>query len=246
MDLFFASGLKPIWVLEQMYAQLMLSLGLVKGALDVFLKLKLWEEVIACYNIINLKHKAIEIIHQELSKKPSVQLWCLLGDATEDPNHYETAWKLSNEKSSIVQRHWGFFYFKKQNYKEAIPHLKLSVELNNIQEHVWIRLGFAALETEDWKLAVTAYKHYCALEQTVRVNAVNPGVITTNLHRNSGMSDEELKNFYEHCKNTHALGRSGDVNEVAKAIAYLASDDASFITGVTLSIDGGRHVMCPR
>lgn len=60
------------------------------------------------------------------------------------------------------------------------------------------------------------------------------------------MSDEELKNFYEHCKNTHALGRPGDVNEVAKAIAYLASDDASFITGVTLSIDGGRHVMCPR
>uniref|UniRef100_V9IH59 Tetratricopeptide repeat protein 27 n=1 Tax=Apis cerana TaxID=7461 RepID=V9IH59_APICE len=118
MDLFFASGLKPIWVLEQTYAQLMLSLGLVKGALDVFLKLKLWEEVIACYNIINLKHKAIEIIHQELSKKPSVQLWCLLGDATQDPNHYETAWKLSNEKSSIVQRHWGFFILKNKITKK--------------------------------------------------------------------------------------------------------------------------------
>lgn len=63
MDLFFASGLKPIWVLEQMYAQLMLSLGLVKGALDVFLKLKLWKEVIACYNIINLKHKVYFLIH---------------------------------------------------------------------------------------------------------------------------------------------------------------------------------------
>lgn len=59
------------------------------------------------------------------------------------------------------------FYCFIFQYKEAIPHLKLSVELNNIQEDVWIRLGFAALETEDWKLAVTAYKRYCALEQTV-------------------------------------------------------------------------------
>ncbi|CAL7943542.1 unnamed protein product [Xylocopa violacea] len=166
MDLFFASSLKPIWVLEQMWAQLMLSLGLVKGALDVFLKLKLWEEVIDCYNILELKHKAAEIIRQEISKKPSVQLWCLLGDATQDPNHYETAWKLSNERSSRAQKHWGFFYFAKKNYEEAIPHLKLSVELNNIQENVWLRLGFASLQTEDWKLAVIAYKRYCALEQS--------------------------------------------------------------------------------
>ncbi|XP_054014980.1 tetratricopeptide repeat protein 27 [Hylaeus anthracinus] len=164
MDMFFASGLKPVWVLEQTWAHLMLSLGLVKGALDVFLKLQLWEEVIACYNTLELKHKAAEIIRQEIAKKPTVQLWCLLGDATDDPNHYETAWKLSNEKSSRAQRHWGLFYFSKKNYKEAIPHLKLSVELNNIQENIWIRLGFAALEIEDWKLAATAYKRYCALE----------------------------------------------------------------------------------
>ncbi|OAD62284.1 Tetratricopeptide repeat protein 27, partial [Eufriesea mexicana] len=166
MDLFFASGLKPVWALEQMWARLMLSLGLVKGALDVFLKLELWEDVIVCYNILDLKHKAAEIICQEISKNPSVQLWCLLGDATQDSSHYETAWKLSKEKSSRAQRHWGFFYFEKQNYKEAIPHLKLSVELNNIQESVWIRLGFAALQIGDWKLAATAYKRYCALEQT--------------------------------------------------------------------------------
>lgn len=57
MDLFFASGLKPVWVLEQMWAHLMLNLGLVKGALDIFLNIKLWEEVITCYNLLQLKHK---------------------------------------------------------------------------------------------------------------------------------------------------------------------------------------------
>lgn len=78
------------------------------------------------------------------------------------------------------------------------------------------------------------------------MNAVNPGVVVTNLHRTSGMNEEQLKKFFEHSKDTHALGRVGDVMEVAKTITFLASDDASFITGATLPIDGGRHAMCPR
>lgn len=60
------------------------------------------------------------------------------------------------------------------------------------------------------------------------------------------MTDEEVKAFFENAKQTHALGRPGDPTEVAKAITFLASDDASFITGVTLSVDGGKHAICPR
>lgn len=52
--------------------------------------------------------------------------------------------------------------------------------------------------------------------------------------------------FLERCQQTHALGRPGEVEEVAHSIAFLASDAASFITGVNLPIDGGRHAMCPR
>ncbi|XP_012259318.2 tetratricopeptide repeat protein 27 [Athalia rosae] len=166
MDIFFASGMKPIWQVKQILADLMINLGMVKSALDLFLQLQLWESVIVCYTILELRHKAAEIIQQEIDKKPTVKLWCLLGDATQDTRCYETAWKISNERSSRAQRHWGLYYFAKQNYAEAVPHLKLSVELNNIQENVWIRLGFAALQIEDWKLAATAYRHYCALEQT--------------------------------------------------------------------------------
>ncbi|EZA47362.1 Tetratricopeptide repeat protein [Ooceraea biroi] len=166
MDLFFASGMKPIWTLKEKWANVMFSLGLVKGALQVFIELGLSEDAIVCYHTLNLKHKAAEIIQQELSKRPTVKLWCLLGDATGDVDHYETAWKLSEGKSSRVQRHWGFYHFAKKDYVKAVPHLKLSVELNNIQELVWFRLGYAALQTEDWKLAATAYRRYCALEQS--------------------------------------------------------------------------------
>ncbi|KAK0158206.1 hypothetical protein PV328_009240 [Microctonus aethiopoides] len=162
----FASGMKPIWAFKQNLADAMLSLGMIKGALDLYLQLQLWEEVIVCYTILELRHKAAEIIRQEISKKPTVKLWCLLGDSEQNTNHYETAWKLSGEKSSRVQRHWGLYYFSKQLYAESIPHLKLSVELNNIQENVWIRLGFACLQVEDWNSAAKSYRHYCDLEQS--------------------------------------------------------------------------------
>ncbi|KHN82937.1 3-oxoacyl-[acyl-carrier-protein] reductase FabG [Toxocara canis] len=80
----------------------------------------------------------------------------------------------------------------------------------------------------------------------VRVNCVNPGVTLTELHRRSGMNDASYAAFVEHSKSTHALGRAGNPEEVANAIAFLASGAASFITGASLPVDGGRHAMCPR
>ncbi|XP_064542017.1 uncharacterized oxidoreductase TM_0325-like [Drosophila montana] len=80
----------------------------------------------------------------------------------------------------------------------------------------------------------------------VRANCVNPGVIVTNLHKRGGMDEAEYQKFLERSKTTHALGRSGTSEEVANAIAFLASDLASFTTGLSLSVDGGRHAMCPR
>lgn len=83
-------------------------------------------------------------------------------------------------------------------------------------------------------------------EKGVRVNSVNPAVIRTNFHETSGMKGEVLERFLENCKKDHALGRIGEVDEVAYAIAFLASDQASFMTGVLLPVDGGKSNMCPR
>lgn len=80
----------------------------------------------------------------------------------------------------------------------------------------------------------------------VRVNAVNPGVTLTNLHRNSGMNEATYQAFIEHSKSTHPLGRIGMPEEVAELILFLASPKASWITGVTYSIDGGRAQTCAR
>ena len=80
----------------------------------------------------------------------------------------------------------------------------------------------------------------------VRVNAVNPGVVVTNLHRRSGMSEDKYETFLEHSRSTHPMGRVGDPGEVADLIMFLASDKASWITAATYEIDGGRGQTCAR
>ena len=74
----------------------------------------------------------------------------------------------------------------------------------------------------------------------VRVNAVNPGVVVTNLHRAGGMDEEAYAAFLERGATTHPLGRVGQPEDVASSILFLASDTAGWITGATLSVDGGR------
>ena len=80
----------------------------------------------------------------------------------------------------------------------------------------------------------------------VRVNCVNPGVTVTNLHRRGGMNETQYAAFLTRAKETHPLGRPGDVEEVASLIVYLASDKAAWMTGETIPIDGGRHLTCLR
>lgn len=80
----------------------------------------------------------------------------------------------------------------------------------------------------------------------VRINAVNPGVTVTNLHRRSGMGEAQYAAFLERAKETHPLGRPGRTDEIADLILFLASDRAGWMTGETIPIDGGRHLTCAR
>jgi NAD(P)-dependent dehydrogenase (short-subunit alcohol dehydrogenase family) len=80
----------------------------------------------------------------------------------------------------------------------------------------------------------------------VRVNAVNPGVVVTEIHRRGGMTEEQYDSFLERSKQTHPLGRVGQTREIAELVFFLASDRASWITGATYSIDGGRAQTCAR
>jgi NAD(P)-dependent dehydrogenase (short-subunit alcohol dehydrogenase family) len=99
------------------------------------------------------------------------------------------------------------------------------------------------------KAAVDQLTRCAAIEMApigVRVNAVNPGVTVTNLHRRSGMDETAYAAFLERSKETHPLGRPGNPAEIADLILFLASDRAGWMTGETIPIDGGRHLTCAR
>jgi NAD(P)-dependent dehydrogenase (short-subunit alcohol dehydrogenase family) len=99
------------------------------------------------------------------------------------------------------------------------------------------------------KAAVDQLTHCAALEvasQGVRINAVDPGVVVTQLHRTGGMDADAYAKFLEHSKTTHPIGRVGQADEVAELIFFLASPRAGWITGASYSIDGGRAQTCAR
>lgn len=80
----------------------------------------------------------------------------------------------------------------------------------------------------------------------IRVNAVNPGVVVTGLHLTAGMPEKNYGDFLERGKATHPLGRVGSAWDVSDAVLFLASEGARWITGVTLPVDGGRHLTVVR
>lgn len=99
------------------------------------------------------------------------------------------------------------------------------------------------------KAAIDQLTRCSALElaaKGIRVNAVNPGVVVTELHKRGGMAKENYEIFLENSKKTHPIGRVGEPQEIAELIYYLASEKASWITGATYEIDGGRAQTCAR
>lgn len=97
------------------------------------------------------------------------------------------------------------------------------------------------------KAAQLAYTRTLAFEESVhgvRVNAVCPGSTLTDFHigraQGAGKSVEQIRTER---KDTSLVGRWADPQEIAWPIVWLSSSEASFITGTTLMVDGGLHIM---
>jgi NAD(P)-dependent dehydrogenase (short-subunit alcohol dehydrogenase family) len=75
--------------------------------------------------------------------------------------------------------------------------------------------------------------------KNIRVNAISPGVIRTPAHERLAAGPEALESFMEYAASITPLARTGTSEEVAKIVAFLASDDSSFIAASEIFADGG-------
>ena len=90
--------------------------------------------------------------------------------------------------------------------------------------------------------SLTRTAAYELAPRKIRVNAVNPGPTNTAIFGKLGMPDEAIQEFASAMQNRIPLKRFGEPEDVATLVAFLASDEASFITGAEYNIDGGTNL----
>ncbi|MBU0685327.1 MAG: SDR family NAD(P)-dependent oxidoreductase [Thermoplasmatota archaeon] len=76
-------------------------------------------------------------------------------------------------------------------------------------------------------------------KHNIRVNSVNPGTVRTPMLDKEVRASGDPESYLEHECGIHPVGRLGRPEEIAQAVLFLASDEASFVTGAALSVDGG-------
>lgn len=131
--------------------------------------------------------------------------------------------------------------------KLAVPHLaKTSGNIVNVSS------TFGSVATNAYTayaLSKSAIDHFtrCAAVELapkgIRVNAIKPGLVRTSIWPSAGFSSQELDDIVERYLRTHPIGRIGKVQDTSNAIAFLAHDASSFITGHLLYVDGGDHLV---
>ena len=128
--------------------------------------------------------------------------------------------------------------------KEAIPHLqKTSGCIINISSDAGLKAyeNFNVDAYSASKAALIVLTKCWALEYAkdkIRINCICPGVVDTDMTKPFLKNQRDI----EFMNNEHPLGRIGQPEEIGKAALYFASDDASWVTGAILTVDGGESI----
>ena len=132
-------------------------------------------------------------------------------------------------------------------YKHALPLLKKGkkasiVNLTSISGIRGIKNMLAYSASKGAIVTLTASLALDLAKYGIRVNAIAPGAVDTKMVWSLKKEINSEKIFNQRIKETHPIGRIATPDEIANAVIFLAGEKSSFITGITLPVDGGRSI----
>ena len=188
---------------------------------------------------IKKKNEVIDVVNQTIEKFGKLDI--LVNNAGIFPKIKQLHEINEEEWDEVIDVNLtGQFRFT----KEAIPYLKkTSGCIVNISSDAGLKAyqGFNADAYSASKAALIVLTKCWALEYAkdkIRVNCICPGVVDTDMTKPFLKNQKDI----EFMNNEHPLGRIGQPEEIGKAVLYFVSDDASWITGAILTVDGGESI----
>ncbi|KAL4859782.1 Tetratricopeptide repeat protein 27 [Chlorella vulgaris] len=151
--------------LRKELGELLVGLGLVGSALSLFEGLELWDNLIVCYQLLDKKVQAEELIKRRLEVTPGEpRLWCALGDLCLDDAHYLQAWECSGHRNARAQRSLARNALRNSSYSKAAAHWELALALNPLHGEGWFSLGYACIKEKEYGRALQAFTRSSQLE----------------------------------------------------------------------------------
>ncbi|KAK4422094.1 Tetratricopeptide repeat-containing protein trd-1 [Sesamum alatum] len=161
----FGVNMPSIPALRREYGDLLVSCGLVGEAMKIYEDLELWDNLIYCYQLVDKKAAAVELIKKRLSEKPyDSRLWCSLGDVTNNDASYEKALEVSGNRSARALRSLARSAYNRGDYEKSKLLWESAMALNSMHPDGWFALGAAALKARDVDKALDAFTRAVQLD----------------------------------------------------------------------------------
>ncbi|KTW27755.1 hypothetical protein T552_02195 [Pneumocystis carinii B80] len=157
--------LLPRWAIEEELANRYMSIGIIRSALEIFERLQMWEKIAICWNALDKKDKAIDVLVSQLAIEPkNPKILTLLGDIEQNPDHWIKAWNVSGNRYAKAQKSLGMFYYSRQEFEKSAEALKLSLDINSLNYSAWFTYGCCHLKLSNWQIASEAFTRCVSLD----------------------------------------------------------------------------------